>query len=208
VVISELDVEKKELRTWARRQRAEFLSSDDVALAEQRAKLIAAFSSIVVARKWKHIGVFIPLPGEPDIWTPAQQLSQDFNVNVYAPRMMPENQLDLVMVTAPNELVRGRFGVIQPPPNWDALTDLALLNAIFIPGLAFSHGGSRLGFGGGWYDRLLAKIPDKVVKIGVCWNNMVVDSIPMDTWDVSVDGILTEVGFSTTNLMTFGGVHK
>ena len=208
MVISELDVEKKELRTWARRQRAEFLSSDDVALAEQRAKLIAAFSSIVVARKWKHIGVFIPLPGEPDIWTPAQQLSQDFNVNVYAPRMMPENQLDLVMVTAPNELVRGRFGVIQPPPNWDALTDLALLNAIFIPGLAFSHGGSRLGFGGGWYDRLLAKIPDKVVKIGVCWNNMVVDSIPMDTWDVSVDGILTEVGFSTTNLMTFGGVHK
>ena len=208
MAISELDVEKKELRAWARRQRAEFLSSDDVALAEQRAKLAAGFSSIVVTREWKHIGVFIPLPGEPDIWTPAQKLSQEFNVNVYAPRMMPENQLDLVMVTAPDELVRGRFGVIQPPPNWDALTDLALLNAIFIPGLAFSHGGSRLGFGGGWYDRLLAKIPDKVVKIGVCWNNMVVDSIPMDTWDVSVDGILTEIGCSTTNLMTFGGVHK
>lgn len=196
MAISDFDVEKKELRAWARRQRAEFLSSDDVALAEQRATLAAAFSSLVVAREWKQFGVFIPLPGEPDIWSPAQQLIKDFNVNVYAPRMMPENHLDLVKVVSPDELVRGPFGVIQPPPQWDALTDLALLDAIFIPGLAFSLDGGRLGFGGGWYDRLLARIPHRTVKIGVCWAKMLVDSVPMDTWDIRVDGILTEVGYT------------
>jgi 5-formyltetrahydrofolate cyclo-ligase len=109
--------------------------------------------------------------------------------------MMPENQLDLVMITNSQGLVRGPFGVIEPPLSWEPLTDLTALDAIFIPGLAFSPHGGRLGFGGGWYDRLLARIPESTIKIGVCWNEMLVDAIPMDAWDVRVDGILTEAGY-------------
>jgi len=108
---------------------------------------------------------------------------------------MPENQLDLVMVTNPNEFVRGPFGVTEPPLEWPALIDLSNLDAIFTPGLAFSPTGRRLGFGGGWYDRLLSRVPDKVVKVGVCWSWMLVDTVPMDMWDVRMDGILTEAGF-------------
>ena len=59
--------------------------------------------------------------------------------------------------------------------------------------------GGRLGFGGGWYDRLLARIPDKTIKIGVCWNELLIDSVPMDAWDVHVDGILTEAGYVTSS---------
>lgn len=196
---SAFETEKKALRAWARRQRAEFLSQDDDSRTEMSTRLSEAFLALFAERSWIHIAVFIPLPGEPDIWTQSQQLMARHAARIYAPRMMPENQLDLVMITNTTALVRGPFGVIEPPLESTALADLTALDAIFIPGLAFSKDGGRLGFGGGWYDRLLARIPDKTIKIGVCWNELLIDSVPMDAWDVHVDGILTEAGFVSSS---------
>ncbi len=193
---SSLDGEKKELRAWARRQRAEFLSLDADVRTGMSARLSDAFLTLIAERSWKHIAVFIPLPGEPDIWTPSLHLMTTQAARIYAPRMMPENQLDVVMITNPDALVRGPFGVIEPPAAWPGLADLATLDAIFIPGLAFSSDGGRLGFGGGWYDRLLARTVDKTIKIGVCWERLVIDDVPMNSWDIRVDGILTEAGAS------------
>jgi 5-formyltetrahydrofolate cyclo-ligase len=195
VPIPAFDADKKALRAWAKRQRAEFLSLDAAVLDEVSTRLTDAFLALFAERSWKHIAVFIPLLGEPDIWSPSQQQMARQAARVYAPRMMPENQLDLVMITNTTALVRGPFGVIEPPFESNALADLTTLDAIFIPGLAFSKDGGRLGFGGGWYDRLLARIPDKTIKIGVCWNEMLIYSVPKDAWDVRVDGILTEDGY-------------
>ena len=197
--ISAFDADKKALRAWARRQRAEFLSLDDDSRTEMSTRLSDAFLALIAEQSWIHIAVFIPLPGEPDIWTPSQQLMARQDARIYAPRMMPENQLDLVMITNTTALVRGPFDVIEPPLESNALADLTALDAIFIPGLAFSLDGDRLGFGGGWYDRLLARIPDKTIKIGVCRNELLIDSVPMDAWDVRVDGILTEAGYVTSS---------
>ena len=197
--ISAFDADKKALRAWARRQRAEFLSQDAAVLDEVSTRLTDAFLALIAEQSWIHIAVFIPLPGEPDVWTPSQQLMATQAAMIYAPRMMPENQLDLVMITNTTALVRGPFGVIEPPLESNALADLTTLDAIFIPGLAFSKDGGRLGFGGGWYDRLLARVPDKTIKIGVCWDELLIDSVPMDAWDVHVDGILTEAGYVTSS---------
>lgn len=191
---SPLDEEKKQLRAWAKRQRAEFVSLDADMRTEMSARLSGAFLDLIAKRSWKHIAVFIPLPGEPDIWTPSQQLMGAQGFEVYAPRMMPENQLDLVMITNLGALVSGAFGVIEPPADWPALTDFTRLDAIFIPGLAFTPNGGRLGFGGGWYDRLLARLPEKTVKVGTCWNRMLIPSVPMVTGDEYVTYILSDVG--------------
>jgi 5-formyltetrahydrofolate cyclo-ligase len=192
VAASQLDEEKKQLRAWAKCQRAEFLSLNTDVRTEMSARLSGAFLDLIAERSWKHIAVFIPLPGEPDIWTPSQQLMGAHGFEVYAPRMMPQNQLDLVMITNTGAMVRGAFGVIEPPADWPALNDFTRLDAIFIPGLAFTPNGGRLGFGGGWYDRLLARLPEKTVKIGVCWSRMLIDDVPMDSWDIRIDAILTE----------------
>ena len=197
--ISAFDADKKALRAWAKRQRAEFLSQDAAVLDEVQTRLSDAFLALIAERSWIHIAVFIPLPGEPDIWTPSHQLIAMQAARIFAPRMMPKNHLDLVMITNTTALLPGPFGVIEPPLESIALADLTTLDAIFIPGLAFSKDGGRLGFGGGWYDRLLARIPDKTIKIGVCWNELLIDSVPMDAWDVRVDGILTEAGYVTSS---------
>ena len=196
---SAFETEKKDLRAWAKCQRAEFLSTDATVLDEASTRLSDAFLALIAERSWIHIAVFIQLPGEPDIWTPSQQLIARQAARIYAPRMMPENQLDLVMITNTTALLRGPFGVIEPPLESTALADLTALDAIFIPGLAFSKDGGRLGFGGGWYDRLLARIPDETIKIGVCWDELLIDSVPMDAWDVHVDGTLTEAGYLTSS---------
>jgi len=194
VATSSLDGEKKQLRAWAKRQRAEFLSLDADVRTEMSARLSGAFLDLIAEQSWKHIAVFIPLPGEPDIWTPSLQLMARQAARIYAPRMMPENQLDLVMIGNTDALVRGPFGVTEPPATWPKLSDLGVLDAIFIPGLAFSSDGGRLGFGGGWYDRLLARMPNKTVKVGVCWDKMLIPSVPMVTGDEYVTYILSDVG--------------
>ena len=197
--ISAFDADKKALRAWAKRPRAEFLSQDAAVLDEVSTRLSDAFLALIAERSWIHIAVFIPLPGEPDIWTPSHQLIAMQAARIFAPRMMPKNHLDLVMITNTTALLPGPFGVIEPPLESIALADLTTLDAIFIPGLAFSKDGGRLGFGGGWYDRLLARVPDKTIKIGVCWNELLIDSVPMDAWDVHVDGIVTEARYVTSS---------
>lgn len=192
MAVSPLDGEKKRLRAWAKRQRAEFLSLDADVRTEMSARLSGAFLDLIAERSWKHIAVFIPLPGEPDIWTPTQQLKGTEGFEVYAPRMLPQNQLDLVMITNPGALVSGAFGVMEPPADWPALNDFTRLDAIFIPGLAFATNGDRLGFGGGWYDRLLARMPEETVRIGVCWSRLLIDYLPSDVWDIHMDVVLTE----------------
>jgi 5,10-methenyltetrahydrofolate synthetase len=60
-----------------------------------------------------------------------------------------------------------------------------------IPGLAFTTDGNRLGYGGGWYDRLLAAASESARKIGVAHEFQIVDDLPHEPHDVRMDGIIT-----------------
>ena len=62
--------------------------------------------------------------------------------------------------------------------------------AWIIPGLAFTREGKRLGYGGGWYDRLLASAPKDAVKIGVAYLFQIVDDIPAEPHDITLTGII------------------
>ena len=68
---------------------------------------------------------------------------------------------------------------------------------IFVPLLAFTANGERLGYGGGYYDRTLASLRQKneVFACGVAYAGQEVESLPTDAHDAKLDGILTEDGF-------------
>ncbi|MFN5162901.1 MAG: 5-formyltetrahydrofolate cyclo-ligase, partial [Cyanobacteriota bacterium] len=73
-----------------------------------------------------------------------------------------------------------------------AAPDLGLL---LVPALAIDRRGIRLGYGGGWYDRLRADpawraVPALVVLPAAC----VVEALPSDPWDVPFDGWIDESG--------------
>lgn len=59
------------------------------------------------------------------------------------------------------------------------------------PGLAFTRGGERLGFGGGWYDRFLAAAKPGARVCGVAYSFQIRESLPQGPWDRRMDAVMT-----------------
>ena len=66
------------------------------------------------------------------------------------------------------------------------------IDAVVTPGLAFDGSGSRIGFGGGYYDKLFLELPDKSLRIGVAYDFQRVESLYQDPWDKKVEKVITE----------------
>ncbi len=62
--------------------------------------------------------------------------------------------------------------------------------ALLVPGLVFTRQRGRLGRGGGYYDRYLEHFTG--LKIGICWEEQLKNSLPMETHDVIMDFVVTE----------------
>lgn len=96
-----------------------------------------------------------------------------------------------------DQLEAGFKGIPEPPACWEKARLLDSTQeplAILVPGLAFDHTGRRLGRGGGYYDRLLAKIApaqDSLIIAGWCWPWQIVDEVPTENHDLAVDCLLT-----------------
>jgi len=94
------------------------------------------------------------------------------------------------------DLRRGPMGILEP-----AEADIAQpgeVAAWIVPGLAFTPDGKRLGYGGGWYDRMLAAAGKGSVKIGVAHGFQIVPDIPTEPHDVRLDRIVADDGFRAT----------
>jgi len=66
------------------------------------------------------------------------------------------------------------------------------IDAVITPGLAFDRRGARLGYGGGYYDRYLARLEAHAARIGICFAEQVVDAVPDEALDQPVDLIVTD----------------
>jgi 5-formyltetrahydrofolate cyclo-ligase len=72
--------------------------------------------------------------------------------------------------------------------------DPGRVDVVIVPGVAFAPDGSRLGQGGGWYDRFLAGVRPDCVTIGVGFDAQLLDALPVEPHDVRLDLIVTESG--------------
>ena len=97
----------------------------------------------------------------------------------------------------PEHLKRHRFGMLEPLPSAKRI-DPSEVEVILVPGVAFDHKGSRLGYGGGFYDHLLP-LASQAVCIGVTFEELVLDAVPMDPWDCNMAWLVTPAGVTPTN---------
>lgn len=79
-------------------------------------------------------------------------------------------------------------------PEDDPVPDPAAVDVVVVPGIAFTRSGDRLGQGGGWYDRFLTRVRDDCVLIGVCFDPLVVERLPVEDHDVRIHHVVTERG--------------
>jgi 5-formyltetrahydrofolate cyclo-ligase len=66
------------------------------------------------------------------------------------------------------------------------------IDLIVLPALAFDPQGHRLGRGGGYYDRFLARLKPGTVAVGLAFDVQVIDSVPVDGRDAAVDVLVTD----------------
>jgi 5-formyltetrahydrofolate cyclo-ligase len=113
--------------------------------------------------------------------------------SVFFPAVDPDGgALDFRAVLAPGDLHSGHFGIPEPRggERFAPADDAAAV--IFVPGLAFSVSGQRLGRGGGFYDRFLASTGPGVTAVGLAYSFQVLERLPQEPWDRRLHYVVTE----------------
>jgi len=98
--------------------------------------------------------------------------------------------MDLASYRPGDPLYETQFMVKQPLET-AATIDLASVDLVLVPALAFDTRGHRLGFGQGYYDRFLPRMPN-AVRVGLSFELQLLVEVPATTHDVPVDHLATE----------------
>jgi len=160
------------------------------AAAESRAareKLIA----LEEFRTARAVMLYLPIPGEVDCVPVALAAWQDAKT-VLVPKVGWE-QRHMIPVrcrSIDDEMIEDRYGLRTPAGGepWPAEE----IDLIVVPALAYDRQGHRLGRGGGFYDRFLAREDVKAVTCGLAFHQQVVDQVPCDPNDHPVDILVTD----------------
>ena len=88
-------------------------------------------------------------------------------------------------------LKRSKYGILEPGVSGHPLC-VRWPDIVLVPGVAFDRRGRRIGFGAGFYDRFLKRLPKKTLKIGLAYDFQVVKHIPAEKHDVKLDALVTE----------------
>ena len=139
------------------------------------------------------IGGFWPLAGEIDVRV-LLEASHAQGHKLALPCTPRKGQPLTFRRWKPSHILKaGPYNTREPYPEHAELFP----NLIFVPLLAFTEHGERLGYGGGFYDRTLAalKARHEVFACGVAYAAQEAVSLPTDEFDHRLDGILTEQYF-------------
>jgi 5-formyltetrahydrofolate cyclo-ligase len=192
--------QKLELRTRLRGVLGALPPSDWLRASAQ---VCMRLNDFITARGPAAVLFYMPLPTEIDVG-PAARACLDRGVTVCLPRAdWDAGTIAAVPTAAWGEgLVETRYGILEPKPGTNPV-DLARLDLVVVPGLAFDAAGGRLGKGGGFYDRFLAQPGLRAAKVGVGLDVQVVESAPREAWDVPLDALITP-----TRTVEFGTEKK
>lgn len=91
----------------------------------------------------------------------------------------------------PGELLRGRWGLLEPPEPWLPESALAEADLVVVPALAVDRRGMRLGRGRGFYDRSLSVANPSACLIALVRDEELFDELPSDPHDVPMTHVVT-----------------
>lgn len=140
------------------------------------------------ARRVEALGVYWPLRDEPDLHAAYAELAR-LGVRLLLPVVVEKHAaLEFAQWRIGEAMVRDAMGVAVPAQLRMEATPPALL----VPCLGFNRDGYRLGYGGGFYDRTLARAP-RPMTVGIAYACMAAD-FGGDAHDIALDQVLTEAG--------------
>lgn len=180
-------VDKKELRKVILEKR------DSIDLSERAKYDENIFNSVINSHLYseaKCIFVFVSYKTEVNTHEIIKHaLSKGKRVCV--PKVLSKSEgMYAVEINKFDDLKSGKYGILEPESFQNQIKEEEIDLAL-VPGVAFDNNGGRMGYGAGFYDRFLVKLKKDTPKIAIGYAMQIVDYIPMNEWDVKVDGIIT-----------------
>jgi 5-formyltetrahydrofolate cyclo-ligase len=176
--------ERKRLHEDERRAKSQSVSERTISFIESRGLLMDGGS----------LFAFLPFGHEVDI-VPVIEWCWGKGYPVAAPKTIREpRMLRLHQIEGMEHLQPGVWGIREPLPG-TPLADPAAIAVVLVPGVLFDRNGGRIGYGGGYYDRLLSELHGKGIhplRIAPAFDIQLRNELPLEPHDERMDIILTE----------------
>ncbi len=181
---------KRELRSQFRKRReavpAEQRQANAAAAAQQAMSWLAGVGGVEPGGA---VGVYLSIGHELDTEPLIGQL-RAAGVSLAAPGFDQAGVMSFAVWEDDTTLVAGKFKVLEPGIGALAISSDQLA-AVFMPAVAVTRGGDRLGQGGGHYDRYLAASAGRLVTAAVVYDEQVAEALPVEDHDCPVDAVIT-----------------
>ena len=143
-------------------------------------------------KKSKNILTYVSFNNEVDTINTIKDLLIKKEKNVLVPYVDKNKLIQISKINSFDELEPKTFGILEPKDGKIRKFDAKKVDLVLVPGIVFDKNGHRIGYGYGYYDRLLGKLGDKATKTGLCYEFQLVEKIPEEKHDVAMDIIITE----------------
>ncbi|MBM7584673.1 5-formyltetrahydrofolate cyclo-ligase [Bacillus pakistanensis] len=148
---------------------------------------------LFASNQWKKSNVIsLTISNFPEVHTwDIVKRGWEENKQIAVPKCISSDKtMDFRTITSFTQLEKVYFGLLEPIPSKTVSVTSDEMDLVIVPGLAFTRHGYRLGFGGGYYDRFLENYRGSTVSLA--FKEQVVESIPIESFDLPVQSILSE----------------
>lgn len=176
---------KKEMRKFAKKLRVE---KD---LKDISGKICNHIAELPEFQNAQNIMLYSPLAHEVDIFCLLG------NAKTW---LLPKVEDDIIVpyfYNVDDELLINKWQIKEPYLE-ERKAEFKDIDLVMVPALCGDRQGYRIGYGFGYYDKLLRSLPANCIKIMPLISDLVFDSVPKDLWDEPVDIIATEEGICRT----------
>jgi 5-formyltetrahydrofolate cyclo-ligase len=169
---------------------------DRLPAAARRAHSARVFDHLMTLPELKtatSVMCFVSFGSEVDT-TPLVRWCLEQGKRVALPRIVGRRHMEAFWVTDPAaDLESGSYGIREPRSGLPQASPEAI-DLIVVPGSAFDRSGDRMGYGGGFYDTFLPRLHPGTPRVAVAFDLQLVDDVPEEAHDLSVDVLVTERG--------------
>ncbi|MDC1255943.1 5-formyltetrahydrofolate cyclo-ligase [bacterium] len=188
---------RQSIRQHIRAKRKALSITEQKLSAESLSKTLQLNENVISA---KSIALYLANDGELNL-APFIRWCWQNNKAVYLPVVHPFSKGNLLFLrySDHSEMTINKYGIKEPKLDIRHILPTQQLDIIFTPLVAFDETGERIGMGGGYYDRTLAKWHEsykidkqsKPYPIGIAHDCQQIDKVPTELWDIPLPEIIT-----------------
>lgn len=173
---------KKELRQAIRAQKRAMTEADILRRSEILAEKFARSDAYRAAKT-----IYGYLPYNQEVRTvPMLQRALDEGKRVAVPKVYGDD-MKFIYLDDLSQVAKGYAGIPEPVADGPVAQDETAL--VLMPGLAFDPAGHRIGYGGGFYDKFLAREPHHPT-VALCYDFQVIEHLETEGFDIPVDQVI------------------